>query len=319
MRADKFVRDPAPECRTNPTDNPSGCGKACVFCMQAADGDACPAKSKHNDISKGIGKYYDKAVRTQRGNQRRAREKQTLLVAAAVFLRSTETVVHYVGNRRSFAVADAHMLGRLESMALLSERDWHRDVTPFAAPIQKDRRDNTAPPSPYKIYEMDDGGDVFVKESDGESWALVMKLSKQLAGQKYAEPSTCTYACYLFAAEYDAKSKMFHTLKTTAIKLQTDKRTPETLITTNQIKIKAKGGFNTKKYWKWKWEAQYGNSRQLAPAFMRADKFVLDPACVFCFQAADGNGCPAHVKHNDISVGIGLSQNFCGGGNKNFG
>lgn len=42
-------------------------------------------------------------------------------------------------------------------------------------------------------------------------------------------------------------------------------------------------------------------------------------ACVFCFQAADGNGCPAHVKHNDISVGIGLSQNFCGGGNKNFG
>ena len=56
---------------------------------------------------------------------------------------------------------------------------------------------------------MDDGGDVFVKESDGESWALVMKLSKQLAGQKYAEPSTCTYACYLFAAVTNCTGRAF--------------------------------------------------------------------------------------------------------------
>ncbi|CAK9030889.1 DUF2341 domain-containing protein [Durusdinium trenchii] len=299
MRADKFVRDPAPECRTNPTDNPSGCGKACVFCMQAADGDACPAKSKHNDISKGIGLSQAFCGGGDRND--------------------CSSSGSWAGDSRTL------VWGHLRSAK-----------------------------SPYKIYEMDDGGDVFVKESDGESWALVMKLSKNdfCHGSPRWTDQHAFHADKMLDAsmpkhmEYDAKSKMFHTLKTTAIKLQTNKKmfedavevhfeeegTPETLITTNQIKIKAKGGFNTKKYWK-KWEAQYGNSRQLAPAFMRADKFVLDPApecrknpekgpsgcgkaCVFCFQAADGNGCPAHVKHNDISVGIGLSQNFCGGGNK---
>ena len=67
MRAGEFVRSPKPQCRLNPEAlsrlipfflsqaKPSGCGKKCVFCMQAGDGHGCPAKSKHNDISKGIG------------------------------------------------------------------------------------------------------------------------------------------------------------------------------------------------------------------------------------------------------------------------
>eukprot|EP00913_Durusdinium_trenchii_P007891 g7403.t1 len=154
MRADKFVRDPAPECRTNPTDNPSGCGKACVFCMQAADGDACPAKSKHNDISKGIGLSQAFCGGGDRND--------------------CSSSGSWAGDSRTL------VWGHLRSAK-----------------------------SPYKIYEMDDGGDVFVKESDGESWALVMKLSKQLAGQKYAEPSTCTYACYLFAAVTNCTGRAF--------------------------------------------------------------------------------------------------------------
>ena len=55
MRAGEFVRSPKPQCRLNPEAKPSGCGKKCVFCMQAGDGHGCPVKSARNDISKGIG------------------------------------------------------------------------------------------------------------------------------------------------------------------------------------------------------------------------------------------------------------------------
>jgi len=41
-------------------------------------------------------------------------------------------------------------------------------------------------------------------------------------------------------------------------------------------------------------------------------------ACVFCMQVGDGHGCPVKGGHNDISVGIGLSQSYCGGGNRTW-
>mmetsp|Transcript_15504 Transcript_15504/g.18975 ORF Transcript_15504/g.18975 Transcript_15504/m.18975 type:complete len:248 (-) Transcript_15504:46-789(-) len=147
--------------------------------------------------------------------------------------------------------------------------------------------------------------------------------------------------------EYDAKSLAFHKLEgVTAIKIQTNRvsfddavtiefeeaGTPEQLITTNTKKIAAKDNFNKRTGWT-KWMRQYGNSRQRAPAFMRAGEFVRDPApecrtnpqagpsgcgkaCVFCMQAGDGNGCPVNAAHNDVSIGIGLSASFCGGGNR---
>lgn len=55
MRAGKFVTNPKPQCRKNPASHPSGCGKLCVFCMQAGDGHGCPVNSAHNDISSGLG------------------------------------------------------------------------------------------------------------------------------------------------------------------------------------------------------------------------------------------------------------------------
>lgn len=41
-------------------------------------------------------------------------------------------------------------------------------------------------------------------------------------------------------------------------------------------------------------------------------------ACVFCMQAGDGHGCPVKGGANDISVGIGLSKSYCGGGNRTW-
>ena len=42
-------------CRTNPQATPSGCGKRCTFCYQAADGDCCPCNVTANDVNFGIG------------------------------------------------------------------------------------------------------------------------------------------------------------------------------------------------------------------------------------------------------------------------
>ena len=42
--------------------------------------------------------------------------------------------------------------------------------------------------------------------------------------------------------------------------------------------------------------------------------------CVFCMQASDGEGCPAASHNNgasnlnDVSAGLGLDKEFCGGG-----
>jgi hypothetical protein len=42
-------------CRTNPGNTPSGCGKPCVFCYQAADGNCCGCEANQNDVNSGIG------------------------------------------------------------------------------------------------------------------------------------------------------------------------------------------------------------------------------------------------------------------------
>ncbi|CAJ1435434.1 unnamed protein product [Effrenium voratum] len=112
--------------------------------------------------------------------------------------------------------------------------------------------------------------------------------------------------------------------------------TAETLMTTNQVDILPTGGFNSKAYWV-KWENAFGDARDRAPAFMRAGKFVKSPKpqcrtnpdakpagcgreCVFCMQASDGEGCPAASHNNgasninDVSCGLGLDKEFCGGG-----
>ena len=180
-------------------------------------------------------------------------------------------------------------------------------------------------------------------------WALVMKLSKNdfchgssrwTDGQAW-NPDRMLDSSMPAHKSYDAKSIAFHKLKgVTAIRLQTStgtsevhfekSDTPEKLITTNDVKMSTAGGFNRKTYWD-SWQTTFGNARDRAPAFMRANKFVADPApecrtdpqnppsgcgqsCVFCMQAGDGSGCPVARAHNDVSSGIGLSAAFCGGG-----
>ena len=55
MRAGKAVTK-GNVCRTDPANTPSGCGKVCVFCYQASDGDCCPcASGSNNDVNSGIG------------------------------------------------------------------------------------------------------------------------------------------------------------------------------------------------------------------------------------------------------------------------
>lgn len=304
MRADSFVRNPAPECRTNPQDRPSGCGKACVFCFQQGDGDRCPARSRANDISKGIG-------------------------------------------------LSRHFCGGGDSNDCSSSGNWAGDRRTLVWGRMRSGKTRSI----YSTYTMDYGGDVLVRHSEGETWALVMKLSKNdfchnsprwTDGQEF-KPEKMFDTNIPKHQEYDAKSLGFHKLEgVSAIKIQTNRKsfkdavviefeepgTPEKLITTNDIKISPKHDFNKKVFWT-KWEHEFGNSREWAPAFMRADKFVTDPApecrtdasenklsgcgkpCLFCMQAGDGNRCPAKSAHNDISVGIGLSQSYCGGGNRN--
>ena len=192
-------------------------------------------------------------------------------------------------------------------------------------------------------------GQLLVKEENGDSWALVMKLSKNdfCHGSSRWTDGQATNPHFLLDTsfpnhrEYDAKHIAFHKLAgVTAIRLQTKfgasevhfegSGTPEQLITTNDIKISAAGGFNSKTYWD-SWQTTFGDARDRAPAFMRADKFVTDPKpecrtdpwnapsgcgkpCLFCMQAGDGPGCPVASAWNDISSGIGLSASHCGGG-----
>lgn len=300
MRGGEFVKSPEPECRTNPEDKPSGCGQPCVFCMQAGDGDKCGVRSAHNDISKGIGLS---------GNYCGGGDRNDCSSSG-----------NWAGDRRTL------LWGRLAS--------GYR--------------------STHTVYSVEDGGDVLVREEGGDSWALVMKLSKNdfcHGSPRWTDgvafkPEKMFDDSFPGHQEYDAKSLAFHKLEgVSALKIQTNTAsfsdavviefanasTPEKLITTNDIKIKPTGGFNSQAFWK-KWEGEYGHSRQRAPAFMRADEFVKDPApqcrsdpgkvsgcgkaCVFCMQVADGSGCPATTAANDISVGIGLSANYCGGGNR---
>ena len=55
MRAGKAVTA-GNTCRTDPQNTPSGCGKPCVFCYQASDGNCCPCDSgSNNDVNSGIG------------------------------------------------------------------------------------------------------------------------------------------------------------------------------------------------------------------------------------------------------------------------
>jgi subtilisin-like proprotein convertase family protein len=42
-------------CRNNPDSTPSGCGKPCTFCYQAADGNCCGCAVNANDVNSGIG------------------------------------------------------------------------------------------------------------------------------------------------------------------------------------------------------------------------------------------------------------------------
>jgi hypothetical protein len=42
-------------CRTNPQATPVGCGKTCMFCYQASDGDCCGCDANFNDTSSGMG------------------------------------------------------------------------------------------------------------------------------------------------------------------------------------------------------------------------------------------------------------------------
>ena len=201
-----------------------------------------------------------------------------------------------------------------------------------------------------KPVDLPGVGQVLMKEEDhGDKWALVMKLSKNdfcHGSSRWTDGEAFNADKMLDDSfpnhrEYDAKHIAFHKLAgVTAIRLQTQSGssevyfegsgTPEQLITTNDIKISAAGGFNSKTYWD-SWQTTFGNARDRAPAFMRADKFVTDPKpecrtdpwnapsgcgkpCLFCMQAGDGSGCPVARAHNDISSGIGLSASYCGGG-----
>jgi len=198
-----------------------------------------------------------------------------------------------------------------------------------------------------------DGIKVLLKMDGGKGWVLLMKLSKndfcygsaRWKDGKAFKPEKMLDKTIPGWKEYDAKSLAFHKLEgLDAVKLQTDSAsfeaapevhfkatgTAEKLITTNSVGITSTGGFNSKSYWD-TWTKAFKHSRNRAPAFMRAGKFVSDPKpacrtnpqdglsgcgkpCVFCMQANDGEGCPARSHWNDISKGIGLHAAFCGGG-----
>jgi hypothetical protein len=55
MRAGVTVTSPSGSCRTNAEVTPTGCGKLCVFCYQASDGDCCNCAAGGNDVNSGIG------------------------------------------------------------------------------------------------------------------------------------------------------------------------------------------------------------------------------------------------------------------------
>jgi hypothetical protein len=54
MRAGVPVTD-GNVCRTNPQATPVGCGKSCMFCYQASDGDCCGCDATQNDTNSGVG------------------------------------------------------------------------------------------------------------------------------------------------------------------------------------------------------------------------------------------------------------------------
>jgi hypothetical protein len=111
---------------------------------------------------------------------------------------------------------------------------------------------------------------------------------------------------------------------------------PRQLMTSQSVAIKIYPHWDT-------WSTHFGNSRKHGPQFMRDGKWELATApyrdgydqrcrseshgstrkpsgcgqsCVFCFQAGDGNCCHPGCGHhdNDVSIGIGLSSAYCGGG-----
>merc|ERR1719215_641109 len=59
FRAGEFQLSPRPICRTGLNSGnkrrPSGCGKPCMFCMQAGDGSGCPTRGAANDVNSGVG------------------------------------------------------------------------------------------------------------------------------------------------------------------------------------------------------------------------------------------------------------------------
>eukprot|EP00434_Breviolum_minutum_P044835 symbB.v1.2.040095.t1/scaffold6984.1/size21963/1 len=179
-----------------------------------------------------------------------------------------------------------------------------------------------------------DGIKVLLKKDGGKGWVLLMKLGKndfcygsaRWKDGKAFNPEKMLDTSLPNPKEYDAKSLAFHKLEgIDAVKLQTDSTsfeaapevhfkataTAEKLITTDSVGITSTGGFNSKSYWD-TWSKAFAHSRNKAPAFMRAGKFVSDPKpecrtnpqdglagcgkpCVFCMQAADGNGCPTRL------------------------
>jgi hypothetical protein len=191
--------------------------------------------------------------------------------------------------------------------------------------------DASGPLAPFQVYcDMQNGG-----------WTLLMKLSAgdfcygSARWTNGAEQNAANLLDTSTPSGYDAKSRAFHELSDVMELQFTTQRasvttsfvapsSPEVLMTTNDIAFAAYPDRTA-------WKSAFLHDRGTAPIFMRAGVPVTTPtgscrtnpqatpsgcgkACVFCYQAANGNCCNCAVGGDDVNSGIGNNAAYCGGG-----
>lgn len=205
----------------------------------------------------------------------------------------------------------------------------------------------------YKIDADGPGGqppfDVYCDMiTNGGGWTLVLKLSSNEFcynsvrwTDQFPHNEQFTLDSVMPAGqEYDAKSRAYDLLHdVSSFRITTsrggtvfvsfaEEASPRLLITTNEVEFSQYPEFA-------EWRDAFGITRECAPVFMRAGEYLTEGSCrsyglcpsgcgkpcMFCFQSADGDyGCPAgpggcgDPGKNDVSAGLGLNSQYCGGG-----
>jgi len=324
-RAPIFMRagEPVVEgnvCRSNPQATPSGCGKQCMFCYQAADGDCCGCDVGANDVNSGVGNHPSYCGGGDPADCSTAGDWSDGSLRTLVWARATEIPPPGLGEESDNPGLSC-----------------------------KDLLDNDVQESGVYWIDPDGGdhGDAFRAycdmDNDGGGWTLVLKLSagdfcygsSNWTSRRPFREANSLFPVLPGARSYDAKNRAFYELADVdRLRFQTSRNanvsvsfveetSPMRLMTTNDVAFAEYPNRNA-------WRTAFGHDRNRAPIFMRAGVPVTDgntcrnnpnatpsgcgKRCVFCYQAADGNCCGCDVGANDVNSGVGNHRDYCGGG-----